>query len=421
MKTRLDRQAWHCHLQRGLLSCWLIALVWCVARGGSAQQDTPPVALTLAAAQTAAQSAAPDVLVSAARLQGSRADVGVAGMLPNPRLTTGSTTGSARLYGNLFMALPIFGQRGKAMDAADALARVAEAGVDVARIDARLAVSLAWTELWLLQQETQIAVDNAARRLRVFSAAEARFEEGAGPRLDVLRADAEAERTKAEIAALEQQRRAAAARLSAYLSQPEAPPSLHAEGEPPATERVPALAELDMVLTEHPLVRRAHAAVENSDLSLARDQRARWPLVGVQIGGNVRERHPEPTNDLQIALSAEIPIYNGALIARSQTARNITRAEMNAITIQLRAGLASALSEYAAAEGRFRAQMEHVLPATREAAELAAEAYKSGGLDLTGVLAAEQALSDARFLAVRVQADRGRLLSNLEHAVGRPL
>lgn len=392
-----------------------------MAGGGSAQQGTPPVAFTLAAAQTAAQSAAPDVLVSAARLQGSRADVGVAGMLPNPRLTTGSTTGSARLYGNLFMALPIFGQRGKAMDAADALARVAEAGVDVARIDARLAVSLAWTELWLLQQETQIAVDNAARRLRVFSAAEARFEEGAGPRLDVLRAEAEAERTKAEIAALEQQRRAAVARLSAYLSQPEAPPSFHAEGEPPATERVPALAELDMVLTEHPLVRRAHAAVENSDLALARDRRARWPLVGVQIGGNVRERHPEPTNDLQIALSAEIPIYNGALIARSQTARNITRAEMNAITIQLRAGLASALSEYAAAEGRFRAQMEHVLPATREAAELAAEAYKSGGLDLTGVLAAEQALSDARFLAVRVQADRGRLLSNLEHAVGRPL
>ena len=91
------------------------------------------------------------------------------------------------------------------------------------------------------------------------------------------------------------------------------------------------------------------------------------------------------------------------------------------MTAQLRATLAGALADYSAAVSRHEAQLHQVAPAAREAAELALEAYQSGGLDLTATLAAEQALSDARLAAARFTADRARAFATLEHAAGRAL
>jgi outer membrane protein TolC len=48
-------------------------------------------------------------------------------------------------------------------------------------------------------------------------------------------------------------------------------------------------------------------------------------------------------------------------------------------------------------------------------------AYQAGRLDLSALLAAEQAVSDARATASRAIADRFRALAALEHAVGGSL
>ena len=89
--------------------------------------------------------------------------------------------------------------------------------------------------------------------------------------------------------------------------------------------------------------------------------------------------------------------------------------------VQLRARIVGASADYLAAVRRHEAEVHDVLPSAEEAAELSIEAYQSGGLDLTGTLAAEQALSDARLAAARLTADRARALAALEHEVGRAL
>ena len=400
---------------------FLVTCLLCLTSARSAAaQETATVAISLPAALQVTERAAPDVLVAVARASSARAEVAVAGMFPNPRLTVGAASGSAVVYGNLFIALPLFGQRRTAMEAADAQARVVAAGVDVARLDARLAVTLAWIDLWLMTGQAQIARDNAARRDRLLETARVRFDEGGAPRLEVLRLDTDARRARAEVAALDGQQAAAAARLAVLLGQPAAQ-FLEAQGEPRSVAAPPALASLEALVVDHPVARRAQALLGVADAVIARERRARWPLIGVQVGANLFERQPPPANDFSVALSMDLPFFSAPLVARAEANRGAARVELDALLAQLRSALVSARSEYLATELRYAAQVEEVLPAAREAADLAAEAYRSGGLDLTGTLAAEQVLSDTRLAVVRATADRGRALGLFEHVAGRML
>lgn len=386
----------------------------------AAQEPQEPATIGLGEAQRLAQDRAPDVLLSNARAETVRADVGVAGMFPNPRITVGTTSGTALLYGNLFIALPLFGQVGTAVDAAEAQARVAEAGLEVSRLDARLAVSLAWWALWQANGELRIALENAARRQRLLETAQARFSEGAAPRLDVLRAQTEVRRARGEATALVEQRTGALARLAVLLGGEEHGPR-DVAGDPSLGPRVLTDAQVESLLEEHPLVRRARQLLHAADAIVTREHRARWPLVGVQIGGSFFERQPPPTHDVSVGLTVEIPIFNGPLITRAETARRAASTEFETVVVQLRARVLGARADYLSALRRHEALVNEVLPAAQEAADLAAEAYQSGGLDLTGTLAAEQARADTVLALVRATGERARALANLEHASGRAL
>jgi outer membrane protein TolC len=377
-------------------------------------------ALTLEDAQRLAQMAAPDVVLAAARANAARSEVDVAGMYSNPTVTVGTTLNNQVLFGNLYMALPLFGQLRKAMDAADAQARVLAAGVDVSRLDARLAVTLAWVDLWQLKGEFQIAKDNAARREKILETARVRFSEGSVPQLDVLRAKTNARQAGSEVAALKEQQVAAMARLAVLLKNDDLQ-EVEIQGDPGGQKSPPALASLGNMVQEHPLTKRARVMLHASDSVVAREQRNRVPLVGVQIGGSMYNRQPPPTHDVNLAISMTLPVFNAPLITRAERNRDAVRTELNTVIIQLRARLVSARADYLAALRRQEAQLRDVLPAAKEAADLSAEAYQSGGLDLTGTLAAEQALSDARLASVRATANLARALGALEHAAGRAL
>jgi len=398
----------------------LLTLLTLAMTVSAAAQEDGPGALSLQEAQELALSEAPDVVLSTARASTARTEVGVAGMYQNPQFTVGATTGAAKYYGTFYIDLPLFGQRAAAMDAADAQARIVAAGVEVTRIDARLAATLAWLDLWQLQEESIIAANNALRRLRILDTAQARFAEGAAPRLEVLRAETDARRARSIVASLERQRSAAAARLAVLLSRHE-PLMVAIEGEPGTPYSPPSIAALEGFLSDHPLTERAHAMLHAADAVVIRERRARRPALGVQVGGAFGVRFGPPYRDIQGSLKVDLPFFHHPLIARAESARSTAQTELETVVIQLRARMVSALSDYLAAVRRQEAEVNQVLPAAREAADLSDEAYQSGGLDLTGVLAAEQVLSDARLAAVRATADRARALGVLEHAAGRSL
>lgn len=116
-----------------------------------------------------------------------------------------------------------------------------------------------------------------------------------------------------------------------------------------------------------------------------------------------------------------VPLFNRALVDRAESARATAHTELAMVLRQLTARVESAYAQYQATRYRQDAQENDVLPATREAAALSFEAYQSGGLDLTGTLAVEQALSDAELTAARLTATRALAWATLAHAVGGTL
>src|SRR5262245_11007654 len=82
--------------------------------------------ITFAQALSRASERAPEVAAAAAQAAVAQADVGVAGMLPNPRIGGGASVNYLAIA-DFYILLPIFGQRETAQDAAAAQARVAEA------------------------------------------------------------------------------------------------------------------------------------------------------------------------------------------------------------------------------------------------------------------------------------------------------
>lgn len=380
-------------------------------------------AVTQQQALSRANECAPDILVSLAQAAVARKDVDVAGMLSNPRISAGSSV-EYTFIGTFYMWLPIFGQRRTAEQAAIAQSKVADAAVEVMRLDARLAAAHAWIDLWATVQETALAEDEAARYDRVLAAAQASVKDGSAPELEQIRAEADASRAHAQVSALAATQVAASARLSVLLGEGSDTRLLTASGEPNAGEP-PSDAALDRDLRSHPLASHARAAVDSADAAVKRESRARWP----QLGLSVQEwlfRQPQVwaflggRNEIRGIATIDLPIFDKPRVARAEALSQEARARATAEDARLRAAAIAARADYQAAQRRCEALADHVAPAARIAADRAEQAYAEGELDLAAAQMALQARSDAERTLLTCKADRARAWAQLEHAVGGP-
>jgi cobalt-zinc-cadmium efflux system outer membrane protein len=383
-----------------------------------AQDARPPdaVTMTVSEALVRADEHAPDVAVAAAQAAVARRDVGVAGILPNPRIGGGVTVDYAGVL-DLYVLLPIFGQLDTATDAARARARVADDAIEVARLDARLAVALAWTDLWLAEQNALLAHGDSERRGQLESAATARLDEGTVARIDVLRARADAARAAADASAAESARGGAAARLAGALGDDAPAVSIATSGDPLGASIDAAPLDLDAMLETHPLARRALASSRAAEEATRHDHRSRWPRLGVQLSDWIHRSND--SHDVRLMLTMDVPLFDEPRIERSEAAREQAHVEEAATITRLRSAALAMHADLVAVADRCRAQSETVVPAAREAADLAREGYREGSVDLTTTLAAAQALADAERSLSGCLADRARAAARLDHAEGR--
>ena len=293
---------------------------------------------------------------------------------------------------------------------------MADHAIEVARLDARLVTALAWTDLWLAEQNARLAEGDAGRRRDLESAAQARLEEGAVARIDVVRATADAARATADARAAESATRGAAARLAGTLGADPSTQTIATSGEPLGAS-VPAELDVEAVLAAHPLARRAEASSYAAEETTEHDHRSRWPRLGVQISDWIHRSND--AHDVRLLLTMDIPLFDEPRIERSESARDQAHVEQAAVITRLRASVLAMHADYLAVAERCRAQDESIVPMMREAAELAREGYEEGSVDLTTTLAAAQALADAERSLVGCVADRARAAARLDHAEGR--
>jgi cobalt-zinc-cadmium efflux system outer membrane protein len=366
-----------------------------------------------------ATASAPAVAVGAARTEEVRRGEGVAGMIPNPTVTIGSYVQSARLYTAVAVPLPIFGQIGMAGDAARARTGEARAQQRVTQFEAGLVALQAWIDLWSAQATLRTASANTERLARLAEAARELVAHGQRPRLDQVSATAEAAAARADEEAARHAVAAAQAVLAARLGDPPnaAPPD--AAGDPPGAQRLPTLANVVSASDRHPAidVLRARARAAMADAAL--EERLRVPTPVLTVAGYMLRPNDQPP-DLLVTLGFELPIFNqrGPLIDRARARAATARTEADALATQLHADVRAAWELYQGARARTETQLADVLPAATEAATLAAEAYRAGRLDLTGLLAAEQRRLLAQVRTDQSIADRGRAVVALLRAMG---
>lgn len=374
---------------------------------------------SFAQARAAAERLAPEVQLAARRADVADSEVGVAGTLANPTLSVSTARETARLGSSLAVPVPLFGQRRAAIDAARADAKVAGLDLQATRTDSRWRATLAWIDLWEAQERARLLGQAATDAARLFDVASKRFEAGAGPRVDVVRTQADSARARSDLQDAVHLVRAAAARLSPWLGASWTDDGV-AVGLPGYSARLaislPGLVER---LSGHPLLRRDRAQIGASSLHLASEERLRWPIVTPQL--TVNQFDPTvPGTDVIFGLSFELPMLNlrGGAIARARAQQALGEAAFYADTRQLHAELLDAYQRTRGAAERLEALRRDVLPGMKEARDMTLEGYQSGRVDLLRLLDAQRALLDSELAEVQALASFSRAAADLENATG---
>jgi outer membrane protein TolC len=318
------------------------------------------------------------------------------------------------------LPLPVFGTLAASRATARADLGVITAEATATVYDLRRRVALAWLELARVEAHLEQAEAIVDRQDKLADVAQKRFEAGDAPRSEVIVAKAEAARVRADAAAETLGVAAASAALAGELGWDPSQPLTAAGGIPAG--RVPPLASLRGRAISHPDVRVAAANMALETAHIREAEKARYPKLSLSLEADIDDP-TLPGNDFKAALSLELPLggKTSAAVRAAELKRRAAELEREARRQALEGGIVAAYLRWQAAANKALAYDGEVLPAQREAAELARTAYREGQGSLISVLQAERSLIDAENQLIDAREDAASARVDLEQAVGGSL
>jgi len=393
----------------------IVAATWGGLDSASAQTLRP---ITFEEARLAAGQDGPAVVLAARRVGLAQAQIDVAGALTNPTVTLTTARQTARLGASVAVPVPVFGQRSRAVAAAEAEAYSARLDVAAAAVEARFLATVAWIDLWEAQERARLLHQAAADAARVAGIAQEKFSAGAGPEVDVLRTRADRVRAEAEASGADATILAAAARLATSIGGPEAV-GLRASGGPGFSAMPVNVQALTDSIHRTPLLRRDAADVTAAAARVQVEQRLRWPIVSFLL--TVDQGDPTlPATDVIGGVSFDLPVLNlrGGAIARARAEQSVAQATLELDAARIRHDTADAAARAEAAGGRAAALAAQVLPALEAARQMTEEGYRDGRVDLLRLIEAQRAVLEARLANAEAQAAWQRAIGEVERAAG---
>jgi cobalt-zinc-cadmium efflux system outer membrane protein len=380
--------------------------------------------LTLADALARVEQLGPEQAVTRAQVEVARADVLTARMLPNPALTIGGARAEPIVSAALSFRLPIFGQRGAAVTAA-------EGGVEQARLEAELSrwrlrrdARVAYFAVVRADEEERIAEALEELTRRIAEMAEKRYESGAGTRLD--RDQGELVHVRAVQAVSDRQAEARVARLELARLLGAAPDAVQVLADALAVEgHTPALQDLIAAGgSRHPELR---ALVAEREAALMRARAAK------------AERRPTPTLELGLdlldpstcggdsrclgprgALSFDIPVLNlnSGPIAHAEAEARLAQARYQVAAWRVETAVRGAWERWSAAHARGRFFEVTYLPSAIRVEQMAREAFAAGRTGLLPAIEAARAVLEARLGLAEALFEVQVARADLEEASG---
>jgi outer membrane protein, heavy metal efflux system len=402
-----------------------IGTLWLCAGRVSAQ--SPDDSLTLAAVYARLEAGTPRVQAALASARAAEARIGPARRLPDPALQFGLMNRElpglayADVIGmnqiQVTQTLPIGGKLGLAADIERAKTASAQARAAEVRIEERERAAMAFFELYEADRSIALASESRGLLRDIGEIASAMYAVGGGRQVDVLRAQVELERMSQDLVRMGAMRKAAESRLNAVLDVP---------GETPvATPVLPAFPEslprrdsLERLALARPMLAAGAQDVRAAQVSEQLAEREIWPdlELGVQYGW--RPMAGGTDHMLSAMFGITLPIWAGsrqiAMRRETEAMRQMAESDLAAMQAETRGRIGELDADVQRAHSLLRLYRTTILPQADATAASALAAYRVGGVDFMQLLDARMGAITYRQEVIRLEAELGRTIAELE-------
>ena len=350
------------------------------------------------------------------------AELRAAGQYVNPDISAEITRDTP--HGDVSIAYPLDIGRTRARRIGVAKEALAMADVEekTALAVLRRNVRLAFYGLMAAEQEATLADDVLQVAQRVKDVAQARFDEGAAPRLDVMQADLGVVRARADLDLARSSRRAAQAELNALLNRPPGQRIVlagdMADTPPlPTIDRVTALAtgaNVELLAIDR------EAAIESKTLDLLKAERVPIPTFSF---GTALNAPGEFNVGPHAGVSLSLPLFarNQGEIAGSMAKSDQIRARRESVRREVEAKVFAALERVTAQRAQVDAFRATLVPTATELQGLAEESYRLGRSSILAALDAQRSLRDVKYDYVQALLNLQSAVADLEDILGGPI
>jgi outer membrane protein, heavy metal efflux system len=388
----------------------------------SASAQVAPVgSLTLQAAIDRAMAA--NATIAAARLRGpiNLANLAVARERLNPEGTFELEKETPKEAYGVAVPLELGGKRARRIAVGEATVRAgdAELAATVAQVrnDVRRAYFgqvIAESRLMLLREQRDLS-------MRARDTAQARFDAGSAPRLEVMQAQLALAAAENEATAAEGTTAAARATLNALLAQPlDAPTTLSTDvdtGAPLGT-----MAALMLAQTASTELVSLDRQLEAQRARIALAEALRVPDLTPTFTLTHRSE-PEFTYGWRAGAAITLPIFTthkaGVLV--EQTTLDQLMAQRQATLVRIQGDVTAASQRAQAQRELFVRYRDQIIPQAQQVEQLAQDSYQLGQTGIAALLQALQATRDVRLRSLDAIDQFQTALADLERAIGAPL
>ena len=395
---------------------WL-ALFACGSASGSAQE--PP--LTFQAALELAVASNLDLAAARRGRVVREAEVRAAGQHPNPDLVFESTRDTPHQMLSLDIPFEPW-KRSARVDVAKQQLKLADVE-DAAALQAlRRSVRLAFYGLVAADEAVALATSMGQVAIRVRDVAQARFDEGAAPRLDVMQAELGLSRAKVDLGLARSARLSAQAELNALFNRSPGQ-ALAVQGDAAEAAPLPSIEQVVAgAAAGNPELRTAeHAvAIEERRLGLLKAERVPTPIVSL---GAVFDAPGEFDVGYRAGLSLAVPLFdrNQGQIAGSLALGEQARLKRDALRRSVEAKAFAAHARAVAQRALVAAYRDTLVPTATTIESLAEEGYRLGRSPVLAVLDAQRTLRDQKVEYLAALLSHQSALADLEDVLGGPI
>lgn len=365
--------------------------------------------------------------VASWRLQvgSARFDAVTAGLLPNPnlqfsitQLAAGVNTSSKTQYqAQLLVPLPIFGQVGKRVDAAEALVSVAEVNVQLMVWQRAGDIQMAMLDRAFAAARVEMLEKNMTELARIDQVVRTRTSAGANSEYEVLRVQTSSSAMRASLDNAKVARERAEFTILSLVGDPTlggAPvrrESLASFSAPEDEAKLVAIA-----LERRPDLELARRSAYANDVAASAWRRNAVPVPALFVGGAVGAG-PEHSVYFTGGLSIDLPTFtrNQGAIGRAENDAESQRVLAKTLEARIRADVAGAWRGRQSAKQALEEYRAKGVPAAAELIKRAEITYQAGTFKITELFDAYQTVWEARAQELELE----RQMADAEAAVER--